>query len=505
MTAQEGLKNLYLDKISCKKNLSLHEKAIIDFCKGIPPLESDSIKELSKESFSLDVTTPWDLVDKWRKLLMLNSLLPQFEESNSLKISQYQLTRKLSRKPFWEECQLIEAYRQLNSYLNGFSSKSLPLQQLESGASLLNSGGHWSWAEIPHCRFHAELASLWVVLGTLLEDDRYINAAVKAAKWQLNTLSHDFFPFEGLFIQEEDASLVALLTWNYLLFSSISHLPDLAYFKVAADKQLTYLQSACENQFDEFPVESLFIETLIKNDSKTVKTVQKYDLPSGILDPHTNLVGLRSSSFNVVCSHFGGRTGLGAIKTKDVSVLSYGPHHFPLADCRGFGIEGGAISTQKQVKPKLAADIKEFSLKRSVRIVSPPTENGSHDLFRNSPHSGIWADVHQSFSHDKLNLDTLFYGFNSLDSIAFSFFVKASGCYLENGISLKPNSFDRYWDKSQTVYLKGVKGELQINLLGPESELQIIPLSGGKNFWGADFLLAYSLTKERPAYSWIVS
>jgi hypothetical protein len=76
------------------------------------------------------------------------------------------------------------------------------------------------------------------------------------------------------------------------------------------------------------------------------------------------------------------------------------------------------------------------------------------------------------------------------DGLAFAFFVKADEAIV-GGTKIKALSLSQFEGRAQRVYFKGLEIESE-----EEMDLKVVPLAGGDFFWGADFLLAFSLRNK---------
>ncbi len=61
---------------------------------------------------------------------------------------------------------------------------------------------------------------------------------------------------------------------------------------------------------------------------------------------------------------------------------------------------------------------------------------------------------------------------------------------------------DRYEGDPQTLTFEGRHTTLVLRSLFFKGTMQVIPLGGGNNFWGADFLVAYLLRPDQSHYQW---
>ncbi len=221
-------------------------------------------------------------------------------------------------------------------------------------------------------------------------------------------------------------------------------------------------------------------------------------LPENIYDPSTALVGYRSTSQHVICTLHGGHTGLGMLRVEDIEIVNYGPQYLPLSDCQGFGIEGNALSDQGIRRSMIEGRRQTFVLKGCTRLIDQP----SSSPFDIGQFRGIWLEVVQEFKRPHFYLKTTFLGLDGWESVAFSFFVKARCCRTQSQQMLYPRTLERYEGEVQTLIFEGHQAALELRSLFTQGTLKVIPLGGGNNFWGADFLVAYLLHSDQRQYQW---
>jgi hypothetical protein len=192
----------------------------------------------------------------------------------------------------------------------------------------------------------------------------------------------------------------------------------------------------------------------------------------------------------------GSHTGLGVLRHDDIEIVNYGPQYLPLGECQGFGIEGNALSDHGMRRSTIEWRRGGFSLKGCTRLVDQPSSLLEVGKFR-----GIWLEVAQEFKKPHFYLKTTFLGLDGWDAVAFSFFVKASCCKIQSQV-LYPRTLERYDGESHTLLLQGREHQLEICPIAFKGVMQVIPLAGGDNFWGADFLVAYLMTSDCRHYQW---
>jgi len=504
MDQENTLKRLYEKQLSLSGSDSPLEKIGRAFFKK-GSLPASIVTQLVAFSESqLNKKSPWDHLETWRELLSL-ALMTHLDAAydphrNEIKES----FQNYPKDYFWKEFQLSSALSNLISALVDLPINLPAIHQLQNGAVPLEFGGHWTWGEIPHLRHQAELGIYWALLGIKYENAEYLAAAEKIAEWQLNSLDYHFYPFVGLFVQEADAALCALLCDQYLLFSLLAILKSSSRMAYAAKRQLGYLEHSVLSTQVRISVIAPLLEEYIHKLGESPVPIP-FGLPQSIHDVDTALIGVRAEEKSLVCTGFGGRTGLGSLHFDDLQLISYGPQHLPLGDCRGFGVEGGRYSVKTVVMQADHAHKGSFLIQHQARLSAKPVYSTSSPLFRNGQRCQAWLDLKQEFKHDYLSLDARFFG-DTPKELAFTFFVKAKSCTIQETRKVLPRTLDHYQSSPGAILLSGETQQFSIETPHRHGEMQVIPLGGGDNFWGADFLIAYLFDfHSTAAYTWQIN
>lgn len=447
-------------------------------------------------------SSPWLLIEKWRETLVLLVFLRDRDLLQTFKTLLLERVRQLNDNFLWPEFQLISTFRAVCAFLLKQESTSPPTHQLPSGAAPLEWGGHWSWGDVPHTRFHAELGILWCMYGRLTSDSAYLKLAERLAEWQLNTLDHDYAPFMGLFSQEGHAAESSLVINNFLLFSAVAGVFDRKDLAFAAVKQRERLNAMSSGQRFPIPHSALAFEKIFFDHGYEVIS-ETHPLPRTFADKQMILAGCRSAETSAVATLYGGGSGMGCLHRNDVQIVSFGPQHLPLGDCRGFGIEGQheRLSSSKVAVSELDGT---FSIEGTARLAPRPKVAGSNATFQNGEHSGFWIDAKQCYNKEKFSIEMIFRGVFDLNTLAFAFFVKAQSCIVDARQIIRPRSFERYQGEVRPTRFRGKQISLEIDAGQKAGGMQVIPLGGGDNFWGADFLVAYLLDPHEAQYSWVI-
>ncbi len=443
---------------------------------------------------------PAHYLDQLRHLLalsLLTKLFPDFQKYQAAVAAQFQEIRQRSYFPGF---QLSGAMIALIAFVLGLSVVMPRPELLPSGAAPVEVNGDWSWSNFPHPSVHAELGLIWALLGKISDNQECLLAAQRVAEWQVNTLDGWSRPLLGLFAQEKSSTLARQLTVNCLLFMAVS-----SPFASAQAEQLKQLFQ--ENAPIYIPawltlcafwMEQLGIHA-VQATPAAFALLGSASFGNVIYDPHTALVGHRDSQTSVVATLFGGNTGMGAFQGIDVGVVSYGPQVLPLGDCRGFGIERGFV-LGRSIESDIVSTCQEsgFSLQGKSRLVMPPEVACSAITFHNPAVNLSWIESRQRYEGKLLEITASFLSLTAdLKNLAFVFYVKSPLCVVDGLYRLLPQSLDRYQSASCRVDFKGEKTHLYLEAVGEKegteegSRMEVIPLAGGDDYWGADFLVAY--------------
>jgi hypothetical protein len=493
MDIRSPLQSIYQKQVQVSEPLSCLEEAILALIAG------DSIQFES----ILDSYPAWEahssdekIVKNWRSLLVL-TLLAYLSKSSTSDLSAQ--VRFFLREPWNEQSQYLRVIIALNHFLVGLPVPDVHPDLLEGGAVLIDKQEYSPWLSLPYIPYHAEFGALLGILAFLTKREQLKSVVDRLAKWQLNTLNDHFLPFAGLFAQEKDGALNQALVWNYLFFQVAAHVTGERQFETVAQAQCRHLNRLAEQ--DALTISPLLplLEKILEKEPVLQEIA--FELPENIYDPSTALIGKRAKSYQAVCTLHGGYTGLGYFRIGDAEIVNYGPQYLPLGDCLGFGIEGNHLSDIGLRKPHLQLKPKGFYLKGCVRLVDQPVEN-ANSSFQLSRFRGIWFETEQELSEQQLSIQTSFLGFEGWDSVAFSFFIKAKKCWINSKIQLQPKTFERYEGSVQPILLEGHGNSFRLSAVH-SGTMQVIPLGGGDNFWGADFLVAYLLDSKQRHYRWL--
>lgn len=432
------------------------------------------------------VVSPFDLLDSWRHLLVLTLISLESECLDNVYDILVDLFHQLASESIWPECLLLSAYSSIVAQLLQKKSQPPIFYQLESGACPLMMGSHWTWGELPQANLHPELGSLWCLYAQLTGDTSYLVRAERLAKWQQNmTLDSDCTPFAGVLCREGDVSAISMALLDYIFFDLIAKATEKTGLASVSEKMLNHLSAVSSlgvtPAFSTMVVLHYWLSKRLPHYPKSTSI----QLPASFSDPQLALVGCRSEKNSAVASLFGAWSGLGCYRHEDVRMISFGPQHQPLSDCRGFGIEGGTRLLGGRIKKNQVDDLR-FCLSGVTRMVPQPLPSGQQSSL-----GGFWIDASISYENKQLSIMTTFHALANETTVAFCFFVEAVKCVVGEKHEVIKRSFNSYRGEVKNVRLIGERGEVLIESSHHQDNLSVIPLGGGEHFWGADFLVAY--------------
>jgi len=339
---------------------------------------------------------------------------------------------ELRFSPFIEDNELNQAIYALLTQRYRLKPYRLQFFPLASGAIPLFRKGFFPWEALPYPLQHAQLG----ILLLQLEDREMHKLAHDMALFQEATLDHQKKPIYALMQQEGAASHFALEEANRNFFEAIRLTPaNISHF----------------------------------------------------VDHTLGMISKRTETASLLCIGSGCKSGMGAFLSQDAGVLNFGPQVLPLDDCAGFGLAGRAQKIFIQDTSNY------FSLLLQSRLAFPSQRSTQFFNLQDSGYSGLWVESEISGDLNNISISVHFDGFRPLSRIAFSFFGKGEACLIAGSHKLNPRSLDRYQGPAQPLSFVGKKGRVCIEAMEGVAGMQVIPLAGDASYWGADFLVAYTL------------
>jgi hypothetical protein len=117
---------------------------------------------------------------------------------------------------------------------------------------------------------------------------------------------------------------------------------------------------------------------------------------------------------------------------------------------------------------------------------------GMNHWTRTFAYQDVWLEMKPEVKDGALELKFNFVGITLEKSCSLALYIKAGSCEVGKEI-LKPKSLKRFFGEAQTVQFE--KTTLQSS---HPHKMEVIPLAGEGCFWGAEFLLKYSISPFSP-------
>ena len=511
MLHPRSLQSIYLDQV--EKTSSSLDLGLLQFLKS-RTLSQDILEEFQ---WGESLLSEEKAIENWKRLLAVNMMCSfegVYESELAAKVRQFE------RHPWNQSSQYFRCIVALNHALAKMPVPEVGPSLLESGAALIDLHEYCPWLALPYTPQHFEFGVFLSLLSLHANRDDLKEIVLAIANWQFNTLDSDAKPLPGLFVRENRCPVLQHLTLCYLLFRCASLFSDAPLFAAIAQESIKGIWAYVQIEKEKIDPLWVLVEYWLEqhgrgSDSSLSKesfgVSKSIALSEQIYDSSTALAGYRSSAQHAVCTLHGEGTGLGDIRYGDVQIITYGPQYLPLSDCSGFGIEGNALSDQGARRSMIEWRRSSFILKGCTRMIDQPASS----LFETAKFRGIWLEVVQEFKKPHFYLNTTFLGIDGWDSVAFSFFIKAAVCKVQNnsqsdpqckapGISLLPRSLEHYEGNAEAILLEGKENQIEIRPLSFKGTMHVIPLAGEKHFWGADFLISYILSPDQRHYQWHV-
>ncbi len=200
------------------------------------------------------------------------------------------------------------------------------------------------------------------------------------------------------------------------------------------------------------------------------------------VDSELGIVSHRTHDKTVVCLASGCKSGMGVFLVRNGGVLNFGPQLHPLGACSGFGLAGRG----QHIKAS------DNALSYQCRLAAPHERDTGIPWLEDSGYSATWVESACTVDSDLLRISCSLEGFRPLSDLLFTFFIKADACFIAGSHKLIPRSLDRYRGPAQSIQIDG----LTLSFEEGFHALEVIPLAGDGNFWGADFMVSLTLLNK---------
>lgn len=348
-----------------------------------------------------------------------------------------------------------------------FPEKNLPMQKIPSLAQ------------------KAEETILLGILGALSKDEHVTQQFLANAESFL-----DFFDKEGFFpksiwTQEEEFVLEESYHLFALLFKLAHHASQSEVFQKMAEMMVKLQEEAAAGSFSFLHFyEALFSHLELKQNQKSSSET----LSSFPFQKTLGFGSFFSSSYSLFCSVSGKNSSFACLKKGKVELVAIGPQRPPLGKMNEFGIFREMLCQERAFREVVCKSGKDEMLFEGFSKIAP--------FFTSSGKSSDkWIQIACRAKKEGALFLISQNSFEENSDLELALFFKADKAIVDQKYHLLPGSLDRYVGKATEVCFATGKDFLKVAIDSQEM-MQIIPLAGQNHFWGANFLLATSLSLE---------
>lgn len=392
----------------------------------------------------------------------------------------------------WKDCQLIQAHQALIAHILDLPHPFLD-SSVNSSGSVFCLGGK-STRPFSPCD-QALLAVLWACLAKQLNAKDLCQKALDCALWHKGVLDHLGHPHYSLFVKHKEHRKIELLFLHFILFRIAFSLTldscwgDLAYLQ-AQELQKNKIEGTQNLPF--FILLSMYVDRVFN-----IKLAPKggdYHPEGMFVDDALSLFAYHASDMSLVLTLAGRSNGMGAIRyQKEMGILNFGPQYYPLEKVKNFGIDKHFLFSEPL---KYQYENERAALSTYFRMFNQDVLG--KDCLQRLDYA--YCDV--LFYKQKLKLSLQFLGLEKEMPLAFVFYIQAGRCWVD-GKPLEKKSLEHYKGDAREIVFEHEGSQFALLCEGKQSNsAELIPLAGGKHFWGADFLLSFGLDRAFSKVFW---
>lgn len=451
------------------------------------------LRQLREECLAHPINNKEDYLAFCQKVLALILLYHRSLYSSELMSEDLSpLYLRLIRHQYPKEHQLATFYRGLIAFFLNQEIETIDLHEMDYGVVFREYGGHYPEDHLPHFIKSGELSLIAIVFSLLTKNEILLKKAIKVSHWLATFLQESpMFP-EGIWMKEQEFCLASLSFVNALVFQySRVMLPSLRIDKAyqAIQKVFTELTpEALASLGVLYPLLYLFLlEKLDKHSLPSIDGTQLKELKQD--NSYLGYGDYHHKDFSCYCSASGVGSGFACFRRGSIQIVSVGPHFSSLGDMQKYGIYRTPMMKQTPFKDiMIEKQEKSFSFEGWTRVIDEESavfKPGDSWLYMN-------VEAKESLCHLRVKWINLHHS----PEVFLAFFVKAHKVIIDKNYHLHPHTLDRYQGKAAEIIFQNQNSSLTIKVENTPF-MQVIPLAGETHFWGAQFLVAYSLPKDQ--------
>ncbi|MEM7175417.1 MAG: hypothetical protein AAF443_05795 [Chlamydiota bacterium] len=414
---------------------------------------------------------------------------------------------RLERSSYWTTFQTGATLLEIGASLIGKAHPNQEATLLTTGGALKESGRCMIDGAIPQPLMNAQLALNWLYLGIANREEKQIQAGLKVARFLLRLCDSEQRFFHALWTRESECQLAELFSYCQLLFhvaATISAEKTFAAQAKALTDQLSQLPDEMRMPADPFVIILALVFDKIERDNLVPKVTD--ETHRQITETEMGLLRYDYRTLSLACTASGVNTGLGALHKGKITIASFGPHFYPLADSERYGFYRTCSGNPEEIGDvKIHHDPEACRFRGWSRLVFPNemVDLGCHFSAVYPGDQWMWFDL--KAKEGLVDLTVKFPDCKKESPLAFVFFITAEQILIEDNQPLIPGVLDQF--RGQSTPIRAVTGDHELKIVPHKSaaEMQVIPLSGKNHFWATSFLIAFSAQTEPHRLAWTIS
>lgn len=456
---QNQIASHYANKLRRQFDKTLWESLFLSYLdkKSFP---KQQLKVLIEQEFSKSIQCPlsfYSLLKKLFSLIFYTRLFPYSYEELV-----FPLLQKTMQRKYPKDFQPIFALQNIIHYLSTLQMEEISPKYLKDGMTFFSSDELAPSLQLPDMKYNLELSLYWKILGVLQNDQSLIQAADKILSWHGNWL--------------DDQSELIYTLWalpgtekkeTNLLFFLLTDSPKKSLFSETFPYFLIAISFLYHEVFSNFSKRKSFINQQIEPSDPATFNYQTKDL--------SYIVTLR-----------GVNSGLGYMRAGTFSILSFGPHQYPVQNKAEFGI----FRTYGLDRQRFENVIKT---KDTFSGWAPLCQQYAGDLYSVQP-STKWMYIQALLvSEDVWKLSLRFIGLNIQEKIGFCFFVRAASSFFDQ-TELSSKESKKIFSSSDSIFFY----TLSKKVVFKTSTAKQIIMDTQNKYWDEDFFLTYVVRGDEP-------
>ncbi len=362
----------------------------------------------------------------------------------------------------------------------------------ESNFGVQNDHAYYMDGDTPSQVRDLEIALITLAIESPESHSVDSSKGIELVERQLGFLDEHFDPLLAIWVKECEYNYADLIIKYYLLFEVAFEKTKNIAFSDAAKHLYKKIFDLEAQEYRNIAPFTILMMMFFQNAAKDLRTIH-YDFKKANC---ANFIHYHDKNFSGILTSTGVNTGLGSLQRPRIQIKNFGPHFFPLGAIENFGIFQLPQNLQNHETLKQNSS----RLKLWTHLISPHHSESSKAYLDKFRRGEIAMELSLKQQSDQLNLSTRFFGPMHSNKLAFTFFVQADNVKVGDR-TIYPVTLDRYYGENQKISFNASEDFLSLEA-DFNGEMEIFPLAGKNHFWGANFLIAFSVIDEDYKYSW---